>query len=214
MWQNLKNYFHVRTYLQKHESRKVLKIGNANFLISRRFFSVYHSRYKLLLNTSPLGLYVTKFKLPSCPNIFWFIISGDLTQMKIPSEILPPLFELLSGNKGFESFSSVLQISRKWFNFQQKFAWFQTVEDANNWYFERKFSGPNFVWTLADIGNCIVFFSFNFAKLYHISVASVFCHVTFWRQKASRRIIRVTTLVASSFHESSKVLSLHNNVFN
>ena len=96
----------------------------------------------------------------------------------------------------------------------QKFAWFQTVEDANNWYFERKFSGPNFVWTLADIGNCIVFFSFNFAKLYHISVACVFCHVTFWRQKASRRIIRVTTLAASSFHESSKVLSLHNNVFN
>ena len=148
-------------------------------------------------------------KMPSLQTLF-----RDLTPMITPFEILLPLSELLSGNKGFESFSSVLQISRKWFNFQQKFAWFQTVEDANNWYFERKFSGPNFVWTLADIGNCIVFFSFNFAKLYHISVACVFCHVTFWRQKASRRIIRVTTLVASSFHESSKVLSLHNNVFN
>ena len=42
------------------------------------------------------------------------------TQIKTPSETLLPLFELLSGNKGFESFSSVLQISRKWFNFQHK----------------------------------------------------------------------------------------------
>ena len=96
------------------------------------------------------------------------IFGLSILKIYLASEILPPLFELLSGNKGFESFSSALQISRKWFNFQQKFAWFQTVEDANNWYFERKFSGPNFVWTLADIGNCIVFFSFNFAKLYHI----------------------------------------------
>ena len=31
----------------------------------------------------------------------------DLPLMKIPTEILPPLSELLSGNKGFESFSSV-----------------------------------------------------------------------------------------------------------
>ena len=40
--------------------------------------------------------------MPSLETLF-----RDLTLMKIPSEILPPLSELLSGNKGFESFSSV-----------------------------------------------------------------------------------------------------------
>ena len=47
-------------------------------------------------------------KMPSLQTIF-----RDLTPMKTPFEILLPLSELLSGNKGFESFSSVLQISRK-----------------------------------------------------------------------------------------------------
>lgn len=54
-------------------------------------------------------------KMPSLQTLF-----RDLTPMKTPFEILLPLSELLSGNKGFESFSSVLQISRKWFNFQHK----------------------------------------------------------------------------------------------
>ena len=53
--------------------------------------------------------------MPSLETLF-----RDLTLMKIPSEILPPLFELLSGNKGFESFSSVLQISKKMIQFPTK----------------------------------------------------------------------------------------------
>ena len=97
------------------------------------------------------------------------------TQIKTPSETLLHLHIWIIKRKQriWKFFFSTSNI-KKMIQFPtQKFAWFQTVEDANNWYFERKFSGPNFVWTLADIGNCIVFFSFNFAKLYHISVASL-----------------------------------------